>query len=909
MRLPLLCALSLVVTATAQDAASWWAWRPLLRPPVPDVGADAFVSNDVDRFVLAQLRERGLRPAAPASRTALIRRLSYDLTGLGPSPADVAAFAADDRPTAYAELVERLLASPQYGVHQARHWLDLARFAETNSFERDGRKPAAWRYRDWVVDAFNRDLPWADFLVQQLAGDELPDADVATVTATGFLRLGLWDDEPTDALQAVYDDLDSIADTTARAMLGISMGCARCHDHKKDPISTRDYYAFLAFFENLRPYRPLGGNGGALSPENYTRTLPVAGALGQQEAATAAWRAERGALAARAAAAADAGYRQLSPRARVALLADAERGLVARYSADRSDAQQLRDDVAHRDGAIEGQVVPVDGRVGTALRFDGDDRVVLPLLVRDSFTIAFWVRSHSHGRGDSNDPRWYFGDGLVDGEVHGEVADFGIAWLGDGCIAAGTGAPDTFVASPPGHADGQWHHVAFTRDAASGRIALYVDGALAGAATGSTAPLDAPPRLVVGDLQPGDHGFTGDLDELCFFDRALAPAEVVASALQLRGGVAAAAACGDGGSALTAFAALPEPVVATATVLCARETGARPAPSFVRIRGDVHQQGEAVVPAFPAVFGAGPPRIEPQAFGQSSGRRTALARWITAADNALCWRVAANRIWQHHFGRGLCRTPNDFGRLGEQPTHSALLDWLACELVARGGSSKAMHRLIVMSGAYRMACAEDAAALAQDPQNDAFWRFDRRRLSAEELRDSMLAAAGTLDLRIGGPSVYPPLPKAVLATSSRPDEAWGTSSPQDAARRSLFVHQKRSLQEPLLAAFDLADPDSSCPVRFATVQPTQALMLLNGEFAQATAAALARRLEREADGARAQLERGLWLTTCRPPLPAEVDRLLALHAELCAAHGRSPADALQRCCLVLLNQNEFVYLD
>jgi hypothetical protein len=275
----------------------------------------------------------------------------------------------------------------------------------------------------------------------------------------------------------------------------------------------------------------------------------------------------------------------------------------------------------------------------------------------------------------------------------------------------------------------------------------------------------------------------------------------------------------------------------------------------------------------------------------------------------LTWRVVANRVWQHHFGRGLVRSSNDFGRLGELPTHPALLDWLACEFLARGQSWKAMHRLLVTSATYRMSSVAEPKALAQDPLGDALWRFDRRRLTAEEVRDSILAVTGALDLERSGPSVFPPMPKEVLATASRPDEAWGDSPPAQANRRSLYVHVKRSLPEPLLAAFDRADTDSSCPVRFATVQPTQALTMLNGEFAQRQAHLFAVRLAADAPDLRRRIVRGLELVTQQRAVAADVERLLALAAELQRDFQRTEAEALERCCLVLLNTNQFLFLD
>ncbi|MFY9344839.1 MAG: DUF1553 domain-containing protein [Planctomycetota bacterium] len=885
---------ALVAGVTAQD--TWWAYRPLQRPGVPTVreAPAGWGHNPIDAFVLAGLHTRGLAPAREADRHTLLRRLTYDLTGLPPTPAEIAAFVADDSPQAWDRAVERLLASPQYGVKWAQHWLDLVRYAETDGYERDRKKPFVWRYRDWVVDALNADMPYGEFVTKQLAGDELPDAKIADLVATGFHRLGIWDDEPTDPEQHRYDDLDTIADTTARATLAISMGCARCHDHKKDPLSHREYHSFLAFFENVKPY------------ELTARSVPVDGAKERFDEALAKWNATREEAATALRERAGAAWNALTTAEQRERRERVRGQLVAAFPGERGSATKVLDDVGERHGEVEGQVVQVEGSRGQALRFDGDDRFVLPRLVSDSFTVSFFVRSEHRGAGRGNDTRWFTGTGLVDGEVNGIVPDWGIAWHSDGRVVAGTGEPETFVASGPGHHDGKWHHVAFTRDRDSGRIALYVDGVLAGDATGSKAALTAPPRLVVGRLQPGGRGFRGDLDELEFYGRALTPAEVAALALDLAGGVAVGVDLA-GDAALERLSAR-RPDIETIEVLAVIENGNTAPEAFVRLRGNVHSKGPQVEPGFPSMLGASP-TVSPRPTAHSSGRRTALAQWITDPANVLTWRVIANRLWQHHFGRGLSRTSNDFGRLGEQPTHPELLDWLACEVLARGQSLKAMHRLIVTSAAYRMASDAEPNALAADPLNDAFWRFDRRRLTAEEVRDSILATTGVLNLERGGPSVYPPMPKEVLATSSRPDEAWGEATPEQAVRRSLYVHVKRSLPEPLLAAFDRADTDASCPVRFATVQPTQALTMLNGDFAQAQARMLAERLARDAKELRAQLALGLEWVTQRPARPADVERLQALAADLRRDHGKSEADALQRCCLVLLNCNEFLFLD
>jgi hypothetical protein len=897
---------SLALGALAQAPTDGWSYRPLQRPGIPAVATRGWARNPIDHFVLHQLEARGLQPSAAADRHALLRRITYDLTGLPPTAAEIEAFVVDDAPGAYERVVDRLLASPQYGVKWGRHWLDLVRYAETDGYERDRKKPFVWRYRDWVVDALNADMPYAQFLRTQLAGDEFPSPKVGDLIATGYYRLGIWDDEPTDSLQARYDDLDGMADTTARVMLGVSMGCARCHDHKRDPLPTKDYYSFLSFFENVRSY------------DLQAHSVPADGAVEGHTAALAAFKTARERLRSQIQQTAKAAWDATPEATRTQMSLVADRELLARFSGDRLVPTELRDERGAVTGEVHGQVVAIDGQIGGAMRFDGDDYVLLPRLVEDSFTVSFWVRSDQPGPGRAEDTRWYTGAGLVDAEVSGVVSDWGIAWHSDGHIVAGTGDPDTFLDAGPGHHDGKWHHVAFTRDRQSGRIALFADGVKVGEAVGNTKSLDAPKNVAIGRLLPGGAGFRGDLDEICFYSRALTEDEVASQALELPGGLAApemlAAAGRSAGKAsaraFTELAALRPPTLAMIEVLGVQENGRSGPEGFVRIRGNAHAQGASVVPSFPAMVGGGVAEPEPPVDGRpTSGRRTALANWITSPENPLTWRVIANRLWQHHFGRGLVRSSNDFGRLGDLPTHPELLDWLASEVIEHGGSLKAMHRLIVTSSTYRMASMPVVAAAEVDPQNDLFWRFDRRRLTAEEVRDSVLAVSGDLNLELGGPSVYPPMPAEVLATASRPEDAWGQSPPDQAARRSIYVHSKRSLLEPLLASFDQADTDTSCPVRFATVQATQALTLLNGAFAQEQAEHLAARLRAGAADLPAQLELGLALVTQRPARASDRDRLLALAAELRRDFGKSADEALQRCCLVLLNSNEFLYLD
>lgn len=874
----------------ADSRTDWWAYQPIVRPEVPVVNNTAWLRSPIDAFILAGLEAKGLQPAPEADRHALLRRVTYDLTGLPPTQAEIDAFLADTTDQAYEKVVDRLLASPQYGVKWAQHWLDLVRYAETDGYERDSKKPFVWRYRDWVVDALNADMPYGEFVTKQLAGDELPAAKVADHIATGYYRLGIWDDEPTDREQHLYDAYDGIADTTARATLAISMGCARCHDHKKDPLPHRDYHAFLGFFENVTPY------------DKQSREMARDGEQEKFEQQLLGYRLRAATLKAH--------LLSLALWQRVTVANEIEPDLVAAWSSRKMSATQLLDQIAGQHGEVHGQIVEVPTGEGGGYRFDGDDCAVIPRVVEQSFTVTLRLRTKDRGPGRSGDKRWFHGAGLVDGEVSGVVDDWGIAWHADGVVNAGVGNPETFLSSPPGFNDGEWHDVAFTRDMETGRIALYVDGQMAGEAVASKRPLTAPEDLVIGRARPGGAGYRGDLDDIKIYGRALSAAEVVALAVGAPGGLAAAPILEQHASEqLKEFLALRAPTLRTIEVLGVREHGATAPAAIVRLRGNVHNKGPQVDVGVPGMLGATAVLPEAVPTASSSGRRLALAKWLTSDRNQLTWRVIANRLWQHHFGRGIVRSSNDFGLLGSLPTHPELLDWLACEVLARDQSLKAMHRLLVTSATYCMSTQASEKELAQDPLNDSFWRFDRRRLTAEEVRDSILMVNGTINLELAGPSVYPPLPQAVLLTASRPDAAWGKSNPKQAARRSIYVHVKRSLPEPLLAAFDRADTDASCPVRFATVQPTQALSMINGDFANLQAQLFADRLTREQNGMEAQLRRGLQLVSQRPARAADLQRLLQLANDLQRDFGRTEIEALQRCCLVLLNCNEFLFLD
>jgi hypothetical protein len=836
---------------TDKDRAHW-AFQPVRRPPVPSADDPGWARNPVDAFVLAGLRARGLTPNPPAARHELIRRATYDLTGLPPTPEEIDAFLADDSPGAYEALVERLLASPRYGEKWGRHWLDLVRFAETNSYERDNPKPNAWRYRDYVIRSLNADKPYDRFVREQLAGDELPDASDESIVATGYYRLGIWDDEPTDRDQALFDGLDDVVATTGQVFLGLTVDCARCHDHKIDPIPQRDYYRLLSFFRNVNPFR----NGG---PTDEVALLSAPGAKARYEEFTRALARRRQKLRDEIAAI-EADFRRAY---------EAERGVkVARHDIEelryrffRDSWDRLPDFEALRP---EGMGELPEGR------FD-----LSPRTLDDAFGFVF--------------------EGLL---VVPEDGTYGFHLDSDDgsrLIVAGA----TVVDHDGIHGEDQPRtgQVVLSRGRAPIRLEYFQkDQALGLTVTWSGPGFEGRPLSVPARRGRGPGARPADFAALMRTDGArLLGAERFERYRKLR----------------REIAALRNESPPADMALCVTEAGRDAPDTFVLLRGNPHVPGEKVGPAFPEVLGGASPVIPtPPPGAKTTGRRRALADWVASADNPLTARVIANRVWQHHFGRGIVRSPSNFGVQGDKPTHPELLDWLTAELVAGGWRLKPLHRLIMTSNAYRMSSRANPEALAKDPANDAFWRFDMRRLTAEEVRDSVLALGGSLNRQMYGPGVYPEIPPEVLAGQSVPGKGWGPSTPAEQARRSVYVHVKRSLLLPLLEGFDLAEADRSSPVRFSTTQPTQALAMLNGAFLNREAVAFADRLRREAGSETgAQVRLGLRLATGREPSEAEVCRGVALIESL-SARGGGGSDAARRAfALVVLNLNEFLYLD
>ncbi len=829
---------------------SHWAFRPLKAPNVPSNRA----STPIDAFLASGREAKHLAANPPASRAELIRRATFDLTGLPPSPEEVKAFVTSSEPDAYPKLIDRLLESAHYGEKWGRHWLDLVRFAETNSYERDGAKPNAWRFRDYVIRSINADKPYDQFVREQLAGDEIPQAGIDGQIATGYYRLGLWDDEPADRDQARYDEFDDVVATTSQVFLGLTVDCARCHDHKLDPIPQKDYYRFLSFFRNVNGYR----NGGPTDELPFFKDDEAKRKFEDDHRRLIARRNEIQASLTAIEAEFRSGYSKKQDRSVASVDID---DLKYRYFRDTWDKLPDFDALKPEEvGGLPDGLFDLSKRTrDVAIGFVFEGNLVVPADGQYTFTLD----------SDDGSRLTVAGQTLLSNDgIHGEIkpqaatvalkvgqvpirldyfqAKHGlglhVTWSGPGFAARSlaTGNPDEDAPKKTNQAVGNFARL-FRKEGAS----------------------------IVGKEKAARYGeLRRELDRLKKQD---APAD---------------------------------------RALVVTEVGPESLSTNVMLRGNPHNPGDEVQPAFLQVVSTSPPVLPtPNPASKTTGRRLALANWIADPDNPLTARVMANRLWQYHFGRGIVRSSSNLGTQGDKPTHPELLDWLASEFIKGGWRLKPMHRLIMLSDAYRMSSKANPSALGVDPINDQFWRFDMRRLTSEEIRDSILAVTGQLNDTMYGPGVYPEIPDEVKAGQSQPGSGWRKSPPEDQARRSIYVHVKRSLMLPILESYDQAETDRSTPVRFATTQPTQALGMINGSFMNAQAHALAARLRLEAGtDLEPRVTLALRLATGREPTAAEVRRGEDLVVGL-EKDGVSSSSALDTFCLVVLNLDEFIYLD
>jgi hypothetical protein len=886
-------------SAGRKDPKDWWSLKPIVRPALPPMAngkgqmADGKTqaTNPIDAFILAKLDEKGLTMSPEADPRTLCRRLYFDLLGLPPTPEQTDAFVraynspGTDHPSFIAATVDQLLASPHYGERWARHWLDIAHYADTHGFERDQRRDNAWRYRDWVIRALNADLPYDQFLRDQIAGDVLHPEDPNAVIATGFLAAGPWDfvgqaETPSPVLKrlARADDLDDMVTQVMTAACGVTVNCARCHDHKLDPILQREYYALWAVFAGVK-------RGDREVDAAETRRLAEEKTRLEHDIA--------------------AGKAQLARLENHGLdLADIVGGGNGNGSGKKGGGLSVETGKP-QDAALSRLVpkanvfLPVDGDFVDGVVFpNGDGGAEVPIS-----TTGLKVRGIPKTGGEGWDA---IRNGPINPQGTTKIGEVDFAAGGHTLLGLHANAAITFDLAPM-RAALKSGALRFRASVGYGGrpeggetnadVRIFVDGEPAFTAERigpKTGPLSVnlllPESarfltLMSTDGADGNIGF----DQVFYGDPRIAAAappvltaEEIANLERLRKQLA---------ELEQQLKTLPAPAKVYAIVSEA------PAPVKVLRRGDPEQPGEEIAPGTLAMVAALQPALA-DAQSPEGARRRALADWITAPANPLTRRVIVNRLWHHHFGAGLVDTPSDFGAGGSKPSHPELLDWLADEFAARGWSLKAMHRLICTSATYRQRSANAAAGKAQsvDAGNRLLWRMNPRRLDAESVRDTVLAVSGKLNAEMFGPGYrdfdyaeeYAPVYKYI--TPDKP-ELW---------RRSIYRFVVRTTPQQFMTTLDCPNAANLTPARNVTTTALQSLALLNNDFMQRQAGYFADRVQAGAGvDLPAQVARAFTLAFSRPPDAAE----LASASALVKSHG------LAQLCRMLLNADEFIYVD
>jgi hypothetical protein len=766
--------------AYTQGQRNFWSFRA-----IKDAAPPALAASPIDAFILAKLNEKGLKPAKPASKAALLRRATLDLTGLAPTEAELEAFEADKSHEAFAKVVDRLLASPRYGEKWGRHWLDIARYADSTGADEDHRYPYAWRYRDYVIGAFNRDLPYNQFVKEQIAGDLMPPVsgsgvNVEGIIATGFLSIGPRLIAEQDKPKMLYDFIDEQIDTTTRGILGLTVACARCHDHKFDPIATADYYSLAAIFANTKSFSRIGTGG--VSDIYYAPLAPADVVL--------KWTEQQAKLA--------------NMRRRINAATDAE--TEARQAPLRPRIAEYM--MATRHPELATGLDPVV--LARWTKFLTPDKDPNPLLMR-------W---HKATAADEQEVALAFQHDFdteyADWTKRSAVWNESLRWVTDG----------TSLPARPPLKDGELMFMrAVMLDRLNGPLAL--------------------PDVEMAKLYPENTKL-----RLAFMRAKLDD---------------------------VAKAGPQEPPMACAV------TEGKPVLQKVLIRGNPSNQGEQVTRRFPTILaGDNQPELPP-----GSGRLE-FAEWLGSDKNPLTARVFVNRVWQWHFGEGLVRTPSNWGLLGEKPTHPELLDYLTARFIEDGWSVKKLQRRIMLAAVYQESSDISAEAAEKDPGNRFLSHFSRRRMDVEEMRDTMLALDGSLDLAMGG--------TLQSGTGTDGENSAGRLSidPSTSKRRTVYLPLRRSNLPSLLNLFDFGDATTTCEGRAITNTAPQALFMMNSAFVTQRADTLAKQL--------GSVDLLYQRILDRLPTPAERDDALGYAAKV----GEKGWQSLAR---ILLSSNEFIYVD
>ena len=832
-----------------------WAFVPPRQDPLPAVKRRDWPHNPIDALVLARLEAAGLQPSPPADRHTLVRRLYLDLIGLPPTPEEADAFAHDPRPDAVERLVDRLLASPHYGERWARRWLDLARYADTNGYEKD-RQRSIWPYRDWVLDALNRDLPYDQFTVEQLAGDLLPNPTLAQRIATGFHRNTMLNEEGgIDPLEFRFHAMTDRVGTTGTVWLGLTLGCAQCHTHKYDPITQREFYQVMAFLNNAdepeltvpRPdltarRRELEAEIAALEAKASERASTVEG-----EAKFTAWLTQEAARAAR--------WTTLRPVAATSNLP------LLTVLAD--DSVLASGDMSKRD--LYELTFRSDLRGITAIRLEAlpDERLPRqgPGRVYYEGPIGDFFLSEIKGTADAQPLQFKFATHSFANGKHTALAAFDGDPRTGWSIQGAQGKPSTavFNLAAPVDARALKLQLLFERYYAAGLGRFRVAVTTTRHAVQAGLPPDVEELLTM----PPERWSPTQRERLRQHYVTVAP-EFAGDrdAIQQRRGQ---------------MPALPT------TLVFVERPAENPRPTFLHHRGEFLQPRERVEPNTPAalpLLPEGTPRT-----------RLDFARWLVSERNPLVGRVTMNRHWAAFFGRGLVRTAEDFGFQGELPTHPELLDWLAVELVRRDWSIKQMHRLIVTSATYQQASRISPELLTRDPGNQLLGRGPRFRLDAELIRDTALHASGLLTLRLGGPSVFPPQPPGVTSEGTYGPLAWKASEGTDRYRRGLYTFTKRTAPYATFGTFDGPSGEACIARREVSNTPLQALTLLNDIAFLEAAQSLGRRMVAQGESVEDRMTALFRLCLTRPPQPAEVRALITYYEDQKSRFQARSADA------------------
>ena len=940
-----------------------WPFTPVGNPKVPAVSDASWCRNPIDRFILAKLESARLGPSVPATQEILLRRVYFDLIGLPPTPAERQAFLDDKSPKAYETVVDRLLKDPRHGERWARFWLDLARYADTAGYEGDPDLPHAWRYRDYVIDSLNRDKPYDLFVKEQLAGDEfaevlgageLPLPKPERVVAMTFLRLAPFTEPRGDETR--HEMLSEITATVGSVFLGLTVGCAKCHDHKHDPIPTEDFYRMKAFFATVAIPPPLRGDGfqiGGALPATFYRKGEAAWA----KQTLAALQKETETVKTELAQLTNELGKRIAPPAGFALQSMGG-SLGNNYYFDSAPVS---------DGNRHTVLVSSNG---SRWHFETDEKTARRTDSLSGSNHGHWfadldspahisLGQHTNGLGKplKAGHQGAFGDILIyDHSLSDSERARLHAWIRHKYESAAPTAP-----APPTNGLRLWLDATdLDADPATpnpgtnspvGRWACRVTGLTLAQSSQALQPrlstlgkrqsaavlfnnsfLKSGLRraMFLGDQQgtivavfSATHQGEGYGLEIGgagqFFTTAVYPSARKSQSL--------ASLINDPSSTQITDEerhrfrmlsirqrAIPGDIKRLQPVAMSLRHAFGPPyepgvpTSRVMLRGEYNNPGEVVEPGFlSAVTGHQKPaaiRLDPFKRWPTRSRRMALAKWIASKDNPLTARVMVNRLWHWHFGQGIVATPSDFGTLKVGPSHEQLIDWLARHFTNGGWRIKTLHRLMVLSATYRQASlTENPDALRADPSNRLLWRFRRRRLEAEAVRDNVLSASGRLNPEHYGLPIFPMLPDDVGERVKWNSSKWFTHDDHRSRKRSIYIYQQRSLSMPFMQAFDALVCEQSRPKRRSSVTPLQALAMYNGRFVNQEAVHFAARVRKLAgENASTQIDFAFQVAYGRHPTPEEVTRLAGFLKT-------ASSDPLVGLCRVLLNSNEFVYID